>query len=211
MIVRLKHKLLVITAEDEQEREQLEDWASDMDGNVLHINQQDAQTIRLANLGARSEACREPINVTSMSTDPNVQLISNLAHTPFVLAGKTYASVEGFWQGLKFPDKFERRQLASMHGRHAKAAGSRAPKHTVFEFEGTSITVGTYEHWQLMQAACKAKFNQHYDARQALLDTADRPLEHRVRRDSKTIPGVIMAEIWMRIRSELWSQNESER
>ena len=39
----------------------------------------------------------------------------------------------------------------------------------------------------------------------ALLGTGDRPLRHRMRKDSRTIPGVIMAEIWMRLRAELSS------
>jgi predicted NAD-dependent protein-ADP-ribosyltransferase YbiA (DUF1768 family) len=54
-----------------------------------------------------------------------------------------------------------------------------------------------------MRLACRAKFAQNADARAALLDTNERPLTHRVRRDSRTIPGVVMADIWMRIRSEL--------
>jgi hypothetical protein len=41
------------------------------------------------------------------------------------------------------------------------------------------------------------------EAREALLSTGDRPLTHRVRRDSTTIPGAIMAEFWMRIRRSL--------
>ena len=41
------------------------------------------------------------------------------------------------------------------------------------------------------------------EAREALLSTKNRPLVHRMRRDSKTIPGVIMADIWMRIRADL--------
>ena len=40
-------------------------------------------------------------------------------------------------------------------------------------------------------------------AREALLSTGTRPLMHRMRRDSKTIPGVIMADIWMRLRERL--------
>ena len=36
-----------------------------------------------------------------------------------------------------------------------------------------------------------------------LLSTGERPLMHRTRRDSRTIPGVVMADIWMRIRDGL--------
>jgi hypothetical protein len=54
-----------------------------------------------------------------------------------------------------------------------------------------------------MEQACRAKFSQNEEARTALLATGRRPLVHRMRRDSRTIPGVIMADIWMRIRDRL--------
>jgi len=54
-----------------------------------------------------------------------------------------------------------------------------------------------------MERACRVKFEHNADASAALLSTGDRPLTHIVRRDSKTIPGVIMAQIWMRIRKDL--------
>ena len=69
--------------------------------------------------------------------------------------------------------------------------------------EGQEILVGTWAHWQLMERACRAKFAQNREATDALLSTGDRPLTHVVRRDSRTIPGVIMAAIWMRIRKDL--------
>lgn len=40
-------------------------------------------------------------------------------------------------------------------------------------------------------------------ARDALLKTGNRTLTHRTKRDSKTIPGAIMAEIYMGIRGRL--------
>jgi hypothetical protein len=57
-----------------------------------------------------------------------------------------------------------------------------------------------------MRRACEAKFTQNDDAREALLGTNDRPLTHKMRRDSRSIPGVIMAEIWMGIRARLRQQ-----
>ena len=70
----------------------------------------------------------------------------------------------------------------------------------VLLFESRAVRVGTFDHWSLMEQACRAKFEQHAAARAALLATAPRPLAHKMRRDSRTIPAVIMAEIWMRIR-----------
>jgi hypothetical protein len=43
-------------------------------------------------------------------------MLSNLAPTPFVLDGREYASVEGFWQGLKFEDEAQRAIIAKISG-----------------------------------------------------------------------------------------------
>ena len=40
-----------------------------------------------------------------------------------------------------------------------------------------------------------AKFEQSEAAQTALLSTGMRPLVHQMRRDSRTIPGVVMADI----------------
>jgi hypothetical protein len=77
------------------------------------------------------------------------------------------------------------------------------PYGATIEYAGETIVVGTHAHWQLMRRARMAKFQQNDAARAALLETGTRPLVHQVRPDSRTIPGVIMADIWMRIRAIL--------
>ena len=203
MKVRLKDHLLIITAESEEEKQAVAAWAPDKHGHVFALRHQDSQTFLLTDLGPRLEACREPINITSRSPSPAIRLISNLAHTPFELDDERYASVEGFWQGLKFPEAAQRQAIAQLHGQEARQAGFTAPAADTLLYRGQLIRVGTHDHWRLMAAACRAKFSQHVQAREALLGTGERPLEHRTRRDSRTIPGVIMAEIWMRIRGRL--------
>jgi predicted NAD-dependent protein-ADP-ribosyltransferase YbiA (DUF1768 family) len=203
MKIRLKDNLIVITAESENERATLSAWVPVVDGYVFALRCQDSRTFTLTALGPRPEACREPINVTSQSPDPAIQLISNLAHTPFELDGTRYGSVEAFWQGLKFPDKQRRREIASLYGQEARHAGFDAPEATAIKYGGKVIPIGTADHWRLMAGACWAKFSQHQEAQQALLGTGQRPLMHRTRRDSRNIPGVIMADIWMTIRSRL--------
>jgi len=201
--IRLKNRLLVLTAENEEEARAAESWISTHADHVFVVNAQDQETFLLRDLGLRSEACREPIEVQSRSADEAVRLISNFAHTPFMLHGRQYASVEGFWQGLKFVDETDRKRLAQLHGSEAKRAGQQAPEAETFQYQGTRVRVGCYEHWELMSQACGAKFTQHDAARHALLSTGTRPLTHRMRRDSRTIPGVIMADIWMNIRARL--------
>ncbi len=67
-------------------------------------------------------------------------ILSNFAATSFSLDGKRYASLEGFWQSLKYPeDKMDnrygmdklphsRRDVEQMTGFEAKTAGSHASK-----------------------------------------------------------------------------------
>lgn len=210
MKVRLKPNLLVVSAESAEERESLASWAREIDGHVFVLKLQDEQTFRLNSLGPRADACREPINVTSRSPEPAIQLISNFAHTPFELDGQQYGSIEAFWQGLKFPDESRRREIAPLHGDDARRAGFEATESDAIEYRGRTVRVGTADHWRLMSNACWAKFNQHEAARAALLSTGERPLVHKTRRDSKNIPGVVMADIWMRVRRGLNNEIEDE-
>jgi len=203
MIVRTKDNLLIITSESLAEQRQVCTWGAAMDGHAFVLNQQDARTIRLSDLGSEPEACRIPINITSQSIVPDIQLISNLSETPFELDGSHYASVEAFWQGLKFPDESKRTEIAMFFGQEARQAGFYATDSDTFLYSNQTVRTGTFDHWQLIKRACFAKFTQHEPSKQALLRTGQRPLTHRMRRDSRTIPGVIMAEIWMQIRKKL--------
>ncbi len=203
MIVRIKEDLLIVTSESLAEQRQVCTWGTAMDGHAFVLNQQDARTLRLTDLGETPEACRLPINITSQSIVPDVQLISNLAETPFELDGRRYASVESFWQGLKFPSESKREELAMLSGQEARQAGFDAIEADSFVYDSQTVRTGTFDHWQLMKRACFAKFTQHEPAKHALLRTGQRPITHRMRKDSRTIPGVIMAEIWMQIRSKL--------
>ncbi|PON15307.1 hypothetical protein C2W62_24520 [Candidatus Entotheonella serta] len=207
MKVRLKQNLVVMTAETEAEQRELMAWSEGPEELVFVRKLQDERTIRLKALGPRLEACREPINVISTSPDPTIRLISNLAHTRFELDAQTYASVEAFWQGLKHDTAEKRRVIAELHEHEARQAGSGVTEADILMYEGQAIRRDTWDHWQLMQRACWAKFTQSPEAQAALLSTENRPLMHRTRRDSRNIPGVIMADIWMRIRRGLVRAN----
>jgi len=142
----------------------------------------------------------EPINIVFGACDPAWEPISNLAPTPFSLDGRRYASVEGFWQGLKFADDMERIGVAALWGMAAKQAGAGRSDVRVFDYAGVAYEVGSPRHQALMRRACAAKFMGNDIAREALLATGERMLVHRVAVDSRTIPGVVMAAIWMELR-----------
>ena len=174
----------------------------DLGGHAVSVQIRSDVCIVLEDLGRREEACREPINITR-SVEPRYAPISNLYPTPFILDGEVYGSVEGFWQSLKSTSEERRGQIALLSGPDAKKAAGKGPPMPTFVYQGETIRTGTYEHWALMERACAAKFDQDDRARAALLATGNRPLTHKVRGDSRTIPGVIMADIWMRVRNRI--------
>ncbi len=88
--------------------------------------------------------CHKPPNQKKeviLSKRNELGILSNFAATPFFYDGKRYASVEGFWQMMKYPDPeykndprskakfpFTRDQVARMAGFEAKAVGDAAEK-----------------------------------------------------------------------------------
>jgi predicted NAD-dependent protein-ADP-ribosyltransferase YbiA (DUF1768 family) len=203
MRVLFKKGLVILAPESAGERAELAAWKATAIDCVFAPQQKPGTGVALANLGHRDDVCREPINISSRSTHPAGRWISNFAEAPFTLDGRDYRTVEGFWQGLKFDADDERRRIAQLTGPQAKKAGQTLPYGPTVTYDGRTILVGTRDHWDLMERACRAKFEQHDEARAGLLSTGERPIEHRMRRDSRSIPGVIMADIWMRRRREL--------
>ena len=201
MIVRFDGGQLTISGQTAAERDMLQLWTTTAQDHLFSLAAHGTDTLALFDAGPTADVRCEPINITFDSTPMPLQLISNLAETPFMLDGQWFASVEGFWQGLKFADDQARRTIAGLAGPRAKAAGRAAPASDVIVYGGRNVRVGTVDHWTLMERANHAKFEQHRPARMALLSTGSRPLQHRVARDSQTIPGVIMADVWMRARA----------
>ena len=203
MRVILKEGIMAVFPETLAEQTELATWSSSLQGHVFALRDASAGGCSLHDLGPKQDACREPINIVFDWVAPEWQPISNLAKTPFSMDGCHYASIEGFWQGLKFPDQAERARIAGLSGKEAKNAARRAPDAPSFVYGQDTIAFGGADHHALMRRACEAKFKQHRIAREALLSTGERPLVHRVARDSKTIPGALMADIWMRLRERL--------
>lgn len=148
----------------------------------------------------------EVLNVAWGSPDWRARLLSNFAPTPFQLWGERFGSVEGFWQGLKYPEgSAEQTRVFGLFAYEAKKAGRKAPAKPgdVFTWRGRAYRVGSPEHWDLMRQALRAKFEQNAEARRALLATAGLRLTHVLPRDSKTIPGAVFAAMLEEIRAEI--------
>jgi len=203
MRVIFKPGMLVVSPENEAERRAFSLWRDQARGHVLYFDGGTDKGGALHDLGLREDACREPIDIASNQADARWRLVGNLAETPFILHARRYASVEGFWQSLKVESEADRDRVGGLWGQAARTALRDSPSPPNIVYGGQSYATGGPGHRRLMLLACRAKFDQHADARAALLSTGERPLIHRLRRDPQDIPGALMADIWMRIRGEL--------
>jgi predicted NAD-dependent protein-ADP-ribosyltransferase YbiA (DUF1768 family) len=122
-------------------------------------------------------------------------LLSNFAATPFALRGMSYASVEGFWQMMKYPEgaddpraeagiewKYTREQVAQMVSFEAKRAGTLAEVNMKklgidwVSFEGQRMPYRPTkpgEHYRLIVEATRAKVDQNPEVKRVLLATGD--------------------------------------
>jgi hypothetical protein len=134
------------------------------------------------------------LNIASYSDDWRARLLSSFSHTPFELrCGSTVircASVEGFWQGLKWPEgSAERTRAFGLWGIEAKLAGTGAPDGNI-DYCGRRVPRGKTEHHAIAENAMRAKLEQNSDV---------------------TLPKDTFLEIWGRLRDELMHSAKSGR
>ncbi|TMG51876.1 MAG: hypothetical protein E6H91_02565 [Chloroflexi bacterium] len=154
------------------------------------------------------------LNIASYSEDWRAQLLSTFAHTPFALRCGAREirceSVEGFWQGLKFPEgSADRDRVFALWGLEAKRAGARAPTDDTIVLCGERVQLGSPEHHALAEKAMRAKLEQNAEVRRALLETAGLVLTHELVDesgvpvpDSRTLPAAVFCAIWTNLRDE---------
>ncbi len=151
-------------------------------------------------------------------------LLSNFAPTPFSYRGKRYASLEGFWQMMLYPEStedertsfpglkwdFTREQVAQLTSFDAKAAGTLAEANMKtmqidwVTFEAKMIPYRPAqpgEHYRLIVEATWEKVRQNPEVKRVLLATGDLKLKP----DHHQEPGALAAwryyEILMDIRA----------
>ena len=166
-----------------------------------------------------------------MSKRNELGILSNFAATPFELDGKRYASVEGFWQMMLYPEgtrderrvtrgedgkaviwKYSRDEVAHMTAFEAKSAGTLAEEnmrtlgidwvtYNGKRFPYRSTTPG--EHYKLILAAMRAKLNQNPEVKRILLATGDLILKPDHHGEENPPPEWKYYEIWMQLRKEM--------
>lgn len=148
----------------------------------------------------------KPLNVASGAFEQIGKSLSNFAERRFTLDGRTYASVEAFYQGLKWPDAARRAAVALLVGKEAKYAARDAPRSQTVEYDGQSYALGSAEHHQLIRRAIRESLEQNPDVMNAFLRTHPRPLEHKTgrREDPRSaFPGSTFTRILAELRDEL--------
>lgn len=153
-------------------------------------------------------------------------ILSNFAATPFTFRGKRYASVEGFWQMMLYPESprdpralapgitwtHMRGEVARMTAFEAKDAGTLAEanmRQTGVDwvtFEGRRMPYHARqkgEHYRLIVAAMRAKLEQNPEVREILLRTGDLILRPDHIQEPDPPPEWLYCTIWMEIRSGL--------
>jgi predicted NAD-dependent protein-ADP-ribosyltransferase YbiA (DUF1768 family) len=153
-------------------------------------------------------------------------LLSNFAPTPFTYRGKRYASLEGFWQMMLYPEgpddprarfagvewPFTRDSVARMTAFEAKRAGQLAEKN----MEHIGIDWATFEgrrfpyrsarpgqHLRLIVAATREKVRQNPKVALLLLSTGDLVLRPDHHEEPDAPPEWRYCDILVDIRAEL--------
>ncbi|MGB6103119.1 MAG: hypothetical protein WBF88_04640 [Pusillimonas sp.] len=146
---------------------------------------------------------RSSLNVSFTSTDWRGVALSNFSLSPFVLDGDVFASVEGFIQGIKFPEDDPRREQAFQSSAwDAKHFGDQADRSAVY-WNKERIGYGSTEHHQLIERAIRARIEQSVGLRAILLATHGLTLIHDTGHGPDSPKTSLPAAVFCRILTEL--------
>jgi hypothetical protein len=157
-------------------------------------------------------------------------LLSNFAPTPFEFHGKRYASLEGFWQMMKYPEgkndprvtfpgldwKYARAEVAQLTSFDAKHAGDLASSNMAkmginwVTFEGKRMEYRPAKpgaHYQLIVEATREKVRQNPDVQRVLLATGNLVLKPDHHQESNAPAAWRYYDILTQIRTELQNHN----
>src|SRR5262245_59717492 len=159
-------------------------------------------------------------------------LLSNFAATPFVFRGNRYASLEGFWQAMLYPEgpgdprakfpglewKYTREQVTQLTAFEAKHAGDlaeanmRKMKIGWVSFAGRRFAYRPKkpgQHYRLIVAATWAKVLQNENVKRVLLATGDLILKPDHHQEPNAPAAWRYFEILTQIRSKLQQNSKN--
>ncbi|MBI3004208.1 MAG: hypothetical protein HYY49_02185 [Ignavibacteriales bacterium] len=168
--------------------------------------------------------------VVILSKRNELGVLSNFAATPFEFRGKRYASLEGFWQMMLYPEgnedpratfpglqwKYTRDQVAHMISFEAKNAGELAEENMKrmgidwVTFEGKQMeykpdTPG--DHYRLIVSATWEKVKQNPNVKKVLLSTGNLNLKPDHHQEPNAPAAWRYCEILTDIRATLQREN----
>ncbi|MBK23073.1 MAG: hypothetical protein CME70_03615 [Halobacteriovorax sp.] len=162
-----------------------------------------------------------------LSKRTELGIFSNLGAADFEFEGVEYASVEGLWQKLKYPDPKDRKdprhkltypytreevsRLSMWESKRAgdlanainKAAGIKFVSYRGKRFDYKDMAEGSQFHYKLIRGAMEAKVFQNENIKDLLLKTRGLILkpDHKIK--SSKPPAYKYHDIYMEIRSNL--------
>ena len=159
-------------------------------------------------------------------------LLSNFAATPFMFHGKRYASLEGFWQMMKYPEShldprarfagvkwaYTRDEVSQLTAFAAKKAGDLGEANmktmgidwVTFEFKPMEYRfAGQGDFYKLIVAATREKVRQNPDVQKVLLATGDLILKPDHHQETNAPAAWHYFDILTQIRTEL--QREAKK
>ena len=121
---------------------------------------------------------QRPLNVGAAGAELIAIEMSNFENAPFVLDGRRFESVEGFYVWLKWSGHPEKQALAQKLSSYEAKAFGKPSKNTTAEYDGAVIALGSPEHHALIKRAIRAKLAQHPGIARRFLETYPRPITH---------------------------------
>ncbi len=151
---------------------------------------------------------------------------SNLAPTSFTMDRIKYASIEGLWQGMKYPENaqderlkdpsvfwpYTREQVYAMSDFESKAAGDLANANMKklgikwITYEGEKVEYngsGVQRHYEIILRASREKIAQNPKLKKLLISTGDLKFSPDHTQQPNANPAYRYHEIYMKIRSEV--------
>lgn len=143
------------------------------------------------------------INIAFTSDDWRGVALSNFALSPFVLDGVMLASVEGFIQGIKFPEDHPLRQQAFVSaGWQAKELGRSADRQGAW-WGGARMGYGSPDHQHVIERALRARLAQNQGLQQVLRSTAGLVIRHEPGGGPEPAVTSLPAEAFCRILTDI--------
>lgn len=164
-------------------------------------------------------------NEVILSKRNELGVLSNFAATPFTLISSRYASLEGLWQSMKFPEgsqdiRFKkesswpklRQEVAALTAFEALKAGRQADEVMLKQninwvsFEGYKMEYkgkDTDAYYDVIEAATRAKIDQNPEVKKVLIATGDLVLRPDHHEDKVKTKAWKYYDIYMKLRAEL--------